>query len=295
MILDFNHSQSKSVLNDIEEEINRQLNTVGIMFRMFARAKTLDSLNKKIENDDGYGKSKKIQDLLGIRIVLYFSDDIEIVRDLLKTVYNELESDNSIDKHNETTFAVTKYNLVYRLSEEETTKLDISNVEDIIDNTFELQIRTIFSEGWHEVEHDLRYKCKSDWEDQKEPSRLLHGVYASLENSEWTMLKVLDDLSYHHYKNKNWESMLRQKFRLKIAQNELHSSIIDFFDSNIDIAKSIFRVSRSEVILKRQEVHYPYPDNLTNLVYFISFYVIKNQQLNSLIPSMMLETLQENN
>ncbi|MBK7959276.1 MAG: hypothetical protein IPK03_14995 [Bacteroidetes bacterium] len=28
----------------------------------------------------------------------------------------------------------------------------------LVDSTFEVQLRTILSEGWHEIDHDLRYK-----------------------------------------------------------------------------------------------------------------------------------------
>lgn len=74
--------------------------------------------------------------------------------------------------------------------------------EDLIDNTYEVQIRTILSEGWHEVEHDLRYKCKEEWNEFKEESRLLNGIYATLESSEWSMLTLFDRLSYSQYKIK---------------------------------------------------------------------------------------------
>lgn len=31
-------------------------------------------------------------------------------------------------------------------------------LSDYIDDTFEVQVRTNSFEGWHEIEHDLRYK-----------------------------------------------------------------------------------------------------------------------------------------
>ena len=45
-----------------------------------------------------------------------------------------------------------------------------------IEPTFKIQIRTVFSEGWHEVEHDLRYKCKDDWEGCELYSHTLNGI-----------------------------------------------------------------------------------------------------------------------
>ena len=90
--------------------------------------------------------------------------------------------------------------------------------EDLIDNTYEVQIRTILSEGWHEVEHDLRYKCKEEWNEFKEESRLLNGIYATLESSEWSMLTLFDRLSYSQYKNKVLLIKVCQKNFVNICQ-----------------------------------------------------------------------------
>lgn len=36
-----------------------------------------------------------------------------------------------------------------------------------IDDTFEIQIKTMFFEGWHEIEHDMRYKGEELWKNYK--------------------------------------------------------------------------------------------------------------------------------
>ncbi|HGU3926376.1 TPA: RelA/SpoT protein, partial [Escherichia coli] len=143
-----------------------------------------------------------------------------------------------------------------------------TKVSEKIDSTFELQIRSILSEGWHEVEHDLRYKAQYDWDGHDTESRKLNGIYATLETSEWTMIKIFDELAYKHYKNKNWNGMLRQKLRLRLGTQELHHDIINVLNNNPGVAKDIFRISRKDLLNKMSEKRFSLPINLNTLVYF---------------------------
>lgn len=78
-----------------------------------------------------------------------------------------------------------------------------------MDNTFELQLRTILSEGWHEIDHSLRYKSQADWLDYPENERLLNGIYASLETNDIALKNLFNELSYKHFKNRNWEGLIK--------------------------------------------------------------------------------------
>ena len=95
---------AESVTKKISEIISTKLLDVGLMFRIFSRTKTILSLEKKINSDDEYGKSKKLQDLIGVRVVLYFNDDIEIVREILSGKFSERIADASIDKNKKEEF-----------------------------------------------------------------------------------------------------------------------------------------------------------------------------------------------
>ena len=97
-----------------------------------------------------------MQDLLALRITLYFTDDVELVYDYLKNQPNFVSE--SVDTAEVDKFCPKRLNLVMRVPE--TLKSDIrvaiNNTEfpDLIDDTYEIQIRTILSEGWLEFEHD---------------------------------------------------------------------------------------------------------------------------------------------
>jgi len=196
----------------------------------------------------------------------------------------------SIDESKNDEFKATRYNIVYSLNSEDTNILNLGDKADKIDSTFELQIRTIFSEGWHEVEHDLRYKCKSDWNGFDNQSRRLNGVYAALETSEWTMIKIFDELAYSHYKKREWSAMFRQKFRLRFTDESLESDLMEIFEDK-ELVKRFFRLDRSKLIRDMNRKGFYYPMKLQNLIYFANIHKIKDEKVMALIPQMMIEEM----
>ena len=273
----------------IVEDITRTLDKIGIMYRIFSRAKDLRSLTRKINSKPKYleGRSK-IQDMIGIRIVLYFPDDIELVHKAMSVTYVERRKDASIDDLDDNTFKPVRYNLVYELPSKSNYDLDFENSE-CVDDTFELQIRTVLSEGWHEVEHDLRYKYQGDWNESATESRKLNGVYASLETNEWTMIRILEDVAYKHYKQKNWEAMLRQKLRLRIQDFELGEEINLLFHEDIELAKKFFRVDREDFISQLYSKGFDYPLTLKNLVWFANTVFIQSEKILANTPPEFVE------
>ncbi len=282
---------SEAIRKNVVENITRQLDSLGLMYRIFSRTKGIDSLKRKIESDDNYGVTKKIQDLVGIRVVLYFNDDIDTVRSILSREYTERSNDVSIDEVKSDEFKALRYNIVYSLDGNLSKILNLGENSKTIDNTFELQIRTIFSEGWHEIEHDLRYKCKADWSGFDDQSRRLNGVYASLETNEWTMIKIFDELAYSHYKNGEWSAMFRQKFRLRFISTVLDDEIQKVFLDHL-VAKKFFRIDRSSLIMDMVDRGYYYPINLNNIIYFLNIVRVNDPDITSITPSLMLEEMQ---
>ncbi|HAX9791451.1 TPA: RelA/SpoT domain-containing protein, partial [Escherichia coli] len=149
----------QSLQKDIEDELNR----IGLLYRFFSRTKSESSIIKKYEKEPNkYSEDgKKIQDLFGVRIILYFPDDLFIAQKTLEKLF-EIES-KTVDETTANLFAATRCNYVFKLPEVLSNDSVLLKKYSYIDTTFEVQFRTILSEGWHEVEHDLRYKCKEDW------------------------------------------------------------------------------------------------------------------------------------
>lgn len=283
------------VAERIRRDIERELFSVGILARIFARGKSISSLNKKMNRDPAkyqFG-GKLIQDGIGVRIAVYFADDVSIVEELLKGRYEYLDADSSIDGIDESTFNVLRRNLIFRLSEEHRAEVLRGALGDFpLDTTFEVQLRSMLSEGWHEVEHDLRYKCKSFWDGHLDLNRALNGVFATLETSEWSMLKIFDDLALRHYRGRRWAAMTHARLRVR-AEPELLFQITDFLDADARAAKYLFRLDRKYILQKLYVSRISLPANLSNFVFLWNHVVYKDVALSKLAPEPVVEALSE--
>ncbi|EPH0540448.1 RelA/SpoT domain-containing protein [Serratia marcescens] len=281
-----NNSQLSELVNDIE----RCVSALGVMYRIFSREKSASSLNKKIDRDPKkYNSEKKIQDLIGIRIALYFVDDIEIVQKALKRNFDLLEKDSQVDHLSIDTFKAVRCNLVFRLKDSFDPLINYEGPHaHVIDNTFEVQIRTILSEGWHEVDHDLRFKCKDDWTGFDKENRAFNGVYASLETSEWTMLKLFEDLAYKHYKLRNIKAMFNNKFRLRMQYSDADETIMEYLSGNDEALKLVYRYERTklfDILSARPKI----PITLANLVFIMNIDGFDIHELNEITPDLIFK------
>ncbi|MCM1159151.1 MAG: RelA/SpoT domain-containing protein [Bacteroidales bacterium] len=272
---------------EIEKIICKKLDKCGMMYRIFSRTKKRESAKDKIEKKRKFylNDGKKMQDLVGVRIVLYFKDDIDICIDILKQIF---DVDNyEYDKPNAETFKPQRINYVFKMPES-IMKIsdDISN-SCLIDNTFEVQIRTIFSEGWHEVEHDIRYKYLDEWNTVPDFSRELNGILAVLEICDRNIMSICEQLAYRKYKEREWDSMIRNKFRLRFAYQPLDSNLSEILSSNLKLAKELFRFDREKLIYYLAEN--PMPRNCNNVVYVINEMQLHNEQIRLLTPSIIVE------
>ena len=177
-----------NLVDNLCEPLERYLQQAGIYYRIFARQKTIGSIKKKLnqKREEYLAKGKKMQDFVGIRIIFYFQDDVDIFHNKLMTMdgYDPANESNTntdievitelrdqIEQHKELkplsiifplhdkVFMPQRLNIVMqmphnieRLMESELPiGLEDSDIE-LIDKTYEVQLRTVLSEGWHEVE-----------------------------------------------------------------------------------------------------------------------------------------------
>jgi ppGpp synthetase/RelA/SpoT-type nucleotidyltranferase len=277
----------------IHDVILDNLNKVGLLFRVFYRAKSHDSIDRKINKEpQKYSVSgKKIQDLYGIRVVVYFSDDLVIAQRVIKRIYEYDHLSSSIDEIHVSDFSAVRCNLIFKLPQELSANSQILRENKLIDNTFEVQFRTILSEGWHEVDHDLRYKCLKEWDNYKNFDRALNGIYATLETADWSMLKLFDELSYQNYKNKEWSSMMRNKFRLRLG-SELSDECRDIM-SESDLGKRVLRVDRFDFLSEIIKLDINVPLNLDNILFLCNLIYFHDDAVSSITPNILSSAYDE--
>ena len=276
--------------NRIVEDLEIQLNKLGVFYRIFSRVKSMDSFLNKINKDKTkYSKNgKKIQDIIGIRIVFYFMDDIKFFKNLFLQHQLFDNCSDSIDelkhtniprgKPEEAIFQPTILNIVLRMNNEykkllNEALLDLKDEnKDLIDETYEIQLRSVLSEGWHEVEHDLRYKRLSDpyWQYCIEESRMLNGIYATLETSERAMGKLFDNIAYKNYQQKDWEAMCINHIKIRFANTRLQPELVQYLSQSNSFAKLLLRSKRSNLFDALLKMQSPLPLTLQNIILLIN-------------------------
>jgi ppGpp synthetase/RelA/SpoT-type nucleotidyltranferase len=237
----------KQIASKLTSDISELLSRSGIMFRIFSRVKTENSIRHKLEVKYADKKSK-IQDMIGIRIVTYFQDDIDVLA-LYYSVGNVVKK--AIDEFDSSTFRPQRLNITNRIPAEMTEQFFAALPEEFrnsIEPTYEIQIRTVFSEGWHEVEHDLRYKCKEDWKGCEPYSRTLNGIIATLETAEWNMKAIFADMARQNFRHSNYTAMLRNKFHLRFKSNSLSEELNSYLNDNRHLAEAALNVDRLIVV-----------------------------------------------
>lgn len=313
-----------SIASNIEERISAVLDKTGIYYRIFSRQKSEDSIKKKLDSkkNEYSVTGKKMQDFVGIRVVFYFKDDIDIFLSILRTweSYDTANESNSslellqLEKDikscgikklqnliplTDKVFMPERLNLVMKMDEHETClfhelmKVQTSYDSKLIDNTYEIQLRTVLSEGWHEVEHDLRYKTREEtwWNDCQEESRLLNGIYAALISNESQLASIVDKIAYTAYLNHEWDTMIRFHFRRRTKEYKLSESIVSFLNTHEEIAKKIYRFDRKSLVEKLNRITFKIDITTDLITFLVNRSIIHDDNLSRMEPPLTCKIL----
>ena len=245
------------VEQDLKRIISDRLEQCGMYYRVFSRIKTAGSMAHKFETKE-YGEGrKKLQDLVGVRVNLYFDDDVDICRNIMENTFDVI--DWSTSEMNDEEFKPTKLNGVCRLPAYLRSEISPETWKMCIDDTFEIQIKTMFFEGWHEIEHDMRYKGEEIWKNYSGFSRYFNSILATLELCDKSMVTLFEDLGHSLYKSGRWSDMIKSHFRLKLGEASLYPEVEQVLNEDLDLqvenlAKRMYKASRQtlvEQLLKR--------------------------------------------
>lgn len=299
----YDYNSDEKLLQEYEiEEINNvkmsllntlvtKLNNAGIYFNSTSRIKSESSLLHKLET----GKysmqegGRKIQDIIGIRINLFYLEDMDICEKILEETF--LLDNWSKTKNEENKFEAQKCNGVFRIPSKYLRNIPASVWNKPFDQTFEVQLRTVLFEGWHEIEHEMRYKYKlgSDsketdlWTGHEDLSRVMNSIIANLELCDWSIMQIFNSIHDSQYKEKNWENAIRSKYRLRITQDPLKPELREYLDNNPDIVAQFHTVSKRELveILLNKKYHKELtPDRV---IYLINKEIVHNEYISRLL------------
>jgi len=281
---------------DLKEMIESSLGRTGLLYRSYSRIKSRESIDDKISRKGYLESGKLIQDVIGLRVMTYFSEDIDVLIDYFSSIFEVIDLER--DKMDITSFNPVRINMVCRLQNEQLVEFNAWKERyhesfKYIDSTFEIQIRTTLSEGWHEIEHNMRYKCKNEWQSMEDESLLLNGIHATLETSDRTLFKLFEEIAYQHYKKQNWMGMLRNKFRLRFTLEPLSPDILSLFNSDKELAKSFYKIERNMIL---QEIirHDLWMDiSFNNIISLCNYLFVKNENITRLTPTSLIVQFQK--
>lgn len=271
-----------SIIRGLENQIKSVLDRTGIFYRLWIRIKSIESIQEKFMRK-AERSDYLLQDFIGCRIVCYFHEDIQVCEKIIGDKFKEIEKDRSIDQIDSETFKPERRNYVFQLPKEVQELVEDNVWKCQIDKTFECQFRTMLSEGWHEIEHDLRYKHLETWENALSLSRSLNGIFATLQTSDWALMKICDDLAYKCYKEKDWNGLLRNKIRIRFIGNGLSQKLIQILNRNGDIAKKILNFNKTDLLMFLSQKKLPI--TYDNVLFSINLNIIKNDEILRLTPT----------
>jgi putative GTP pyrophosphokinase len=192
---------------DLEERIESVVLSLPSRPTVKGRLKDFGSFYKKylklLKGNPGNG-IPQITDLIGIRIVCPFLDDIAAVEETLKRNFEIIEVDRKGSNFSFKEFGYESTHLLITIPQDIHQQRGYCGIE-----VAEIQIRTILQDAWAEVEHELVYKA--EFSPFGEPmKRKLAAVNASLALADITFQEIR---SYQRQLTGEWETRRGSFFR----------------------------------------------------------------------------------
>ena len=153
------------------------------------RTKEVSSLKDKIARKKLTDISQ-IKDFTGIRIILYYQDDIDKVDSIIRNNF-KVDDANSIDKANileSNEFGYLSVHYIVNLDNKRNTLPEWMNYATL---NAEIQVRTVLQHSWASISHELSYKRKI--EIPKELSRKLFRLAGLFELADEQFLSIRDE------------------------------------------------------------------------------------------------------
>ena len=138
-------------MQQVYDQLCQVLKKQGIELNSIeCRVKTEQSLIGKLERKgDKYQNLEDITDLVGLRIITFYTDDVDKVAAIMQRLF-VIDWNNSVDKrklHELTSFGYNSIHFICHLKGG-----PLSGIP------FEIQVRTALQHVWSAIEHDIGYK-----------------------------------------------------------------------------------------------------------------------------------------
>jgi len=149
-----------SLTEELERLVRHVLDEKGISFaQLEARTKTAESFAEKIsrKNDKYDNPLEEITDLVGLRIILYYPDDVVAVGQLIEQEF-EVDWENSVRQGADTAPDRFGYRSDHYIVHVSQARRALPEWARFAGDCAEIQVRTVMQHAWAAVDHKIRYK-----------------------------------------------------------------------------------------------------------------------------------------
>lgn len=180
----------EKVLHELQRRIARAVVSDELTPTVKYRIKRFDSLYEKIlRRSRAPGASKEsidITDVLGVRVVCPFMEDIARVEQLIRDAFEVIEVEHKGSNLSVREFGYSSVHVLIKVPDDIRESFHVSDRVEC-----EVQLRTILQDAWAQVEHELVYKAELTPLDER-LRRKLAALNANLELSDIIFQEIRD-------------------------------------------------------------------------------------------------------
>jgi ppGpp synthetase/RelA/SpoT-type nucleotidyltranferase len=156
--------QYREYCKKLKDLISELLKRNSILFHVIeCRAKTENSFSEKIHRQGKIYSNplEEITDFCGIRIIVYYNDDIDKICELINEEFI-IDEKRSVDKRKILKDDQFGYLSVHKIISLKANRAKLSEWSSFKDFCAEIQIRTVLQHAWASISHTLQYKRESE-------------------------------------------------------------------------------------------------------------------------------------
>jgi ppGpp synthetase/RelA/SpoT-type nucleotidyltranferase len=161
------YNQKSPIYNDYIKVLEDLIHTIiqdhgNRVNSITSRVKNEQSFKEKLSRKNNkYESLEDITDIVGIRIITYYADDVDTIAKIIEEEF-DIDYENSIDKRkvlDPDRFGYLSLHYVIKLNKN---RLLLTEYRKYAKCKAEVQIRSILQHAWAEIEHDSGYKSSLD-------------------------------------------------------------------------------------------------------------------------------------
>lgn len=176
-----------------------------------SRAKTPESVRAKLRRKRYPRPAEQLTDAIGIRVITYYSTDVDRVLDTLKAEF-QINANESLDRRLSLAPREFGYRSVHLIARIRGARARSPEYTPLVGRWFEIQVRSILEHAWAEIEHEIIYKGGI-----KYPNHIVRrfaavaGALEILGNEFGALNKIRDDLIENYRRDYSDGRGLRKK------------------------------------------------------------------------------------